>query len=464
MKKNMLKILIICIAVVLIILILVLAIIKNKKSNTGNQVNAIYSNEGNYENKELAENTPTKSTKEFEPYFGITKQVSNYAEYLDVRDCIENFNRNLTILYSNQNPIAMYEGGDNTYNTNAKAIEKIYNLIDQQYLDYYRVGKENFLRTIDYGVYKFNIDNLYKKVEEENQNIANYLVYGKLINILNNRVDDSIYIVRVDSIKKVYSIIPQNYINANRISEQNFAVQNNNIIENETNHIELNNFDKGKYAVALFENYKANLLYNRDKALNQLDPEYFKNRFQSAEEFYAYISSNENSIKISSLGNYNVVYKQDYTECTLYDKNDRCYIIKAKTPIDYTVMLDPYTIENEEYIESYNSADESRKVRIIVEKIENMINVNNDFYLYNKLNEKFKDNKCPSQEYFSQAIRKNIYPSNNFKILEGEKQGDSYIVQIEVQNSENASDEPKNITLIIKPKNNADFEFSFNVE
>ena len=157
------------------------------------------------------------------------------------------------------------------------------------------------------------------------------------------------------------------------INERNFNIQNNEITENENNTLNLNNFDKGKYALALFENYKTNLIYNKEKAFNQLDSDYCKNRFQNAADFYTYIANSENEIRISSLGQYNVAYKDGYTECILYDKNNTYYCIRAKTPTDYTVMLDPYTVDDEEYIEEYNEANEERKVNIIVEKIKNMI-------------------------------------------------------------------------------------------
>ena len=56
----------------------------------------------------------------------------------------------------------------------------------------------------------------------------------------------------------------------------------------------------------------------------------------------------------------------------------------------YSVVLDTYTIDLPEFIEKYNSANEKTKVGLNIQKVFDAINNEDYEYVYNKLDNTFK--------------------------------------------------------------------------
>ena len=58
---------------------------------------------------------------------------------------------------------------------------------------------------------------------------------------------------------------------------------------------------------------------------------------------------------------------------------------------DYSVILDTYTVDLKDFTDKYNSADVSTKVGMNVEKVIEAINDKDYRYVYNKLDETFRN-------------------------------------------------------------------------
>ena len=52
----------------------------------------------------------------------------------------------------------------------------------------------------------------------------------------------------------------------------------------------------------------------------------------------------------------------NYTEYTCMDQFENYYIFRENKVMDYSIILDNYTIPTEEFIEKYNSVNEQKKV------------------------------------------------------------------------------------------------------
>ena len=56
----------------------------------------------------------------------------------------------------------------------------------------------------------------------------------------------------------------------------------------------------------------------------------------------------------------------DYTQYVVLDENGRYYIFKESSVMNYSVLLDMYTVELQEFTDKYNSAKgEEKKYNII---------------------------------------------------------------------------------------------------
>ena len=73
----------------------------------------------------------------------------------------------------------------------------------------------------------------------------------------------------------------------------------------------------------------------------------------------------------------------------------------------------------------------------------------------------FKNNKFPSQEDFENYVIQNFYEVNTIKDVNCEKQGNYYVVTINISNSES---EEKELKLVVNLEEGTKFEMSFETE
>jgi soluble lytic murein transglycosylase len=73
--------------------------------------------------------------------------------------------------------------------------------------------------------------------------------------------------------------------------------------------------------------------------------------FESYEEWNIYFST----IKLLELEKYLIKQRDGYTEYTLIDTYGNYYIFQETSPMQYTVVLDTYTIDIPEFVEKYSN-------------------------------------------------------------------------------------------------------------
>ena len=115
------------------------------------------------------------------------------------------------------------------------------------------------------------------------------------------------------------------------------------------------------------------------------------------------------------------------------------------------------------HTEKYNSSSNENKVAMNVEKIESAINNRDYKFIYNKLDETFKNNNFKSLDEFAEYINKNFFDNNNLEYESISNEGNVYIYTIkltDVNNEENT----KTMTIIMKLKEGTDFVMSFSIE
>ena len=235
---------------------------------------------------------------------------------------------------------------------------------------------------------------------------------------------------------------------------------------------------------AYFENYIQKAIYYPEEAYNQLDEDYSKNRFGSFKNFEKYLQ--ENRWKIESLDIYSAKDEQDfetideyveymknyqlkdlskyqvkrynnYTIYTCIDDYGDYYIFKVKGAMDYTVLLDEYTVDMPEFIEKYNTSTAIEKASLNVNKFLKAIENKDYTYAYNKLDETFKENYLKTENIFKLYVSStNWIKYEEIQSVNVEEKNGLYICIVKTK-SEKAK------KFVMKLEDGLDFVMSFEI-
>jgi len=128
-----------------------------------------------------------------------------------------------------------------------------------------------------------------------------------------------------------------------------------------------------------------------------LDKEYKQAKFSNVENFKKYIETNKTEIIGINPQRYQVTDGTNNTkQYVIIDQNGHYYIIREKGVLDYSVILDTYTIDLPEFTAKYNNSTDEQKVLLNIQKCFEAINQQDYKYVYNKLDETFRNNNFGS--------------------------------------------------------------------
>lgn len=286
-----------------------------------------------------------------------------------------------------------------------------------------------------------------------------YYVHGNLKNYLNDIQSKEIYLeVYLDNSSNSFDILP---IDANKYENAVSGKELSTLKEIKSN--EYNAFsyvmvsDMTK-ATTIFNNYKQIISSDIEKAYDMLDEEYREKKFGSIEGYKEFLNSKQ--LTYSILKEYNVTEKKDYAQYSCIDQNGNQYIFKETGVMEYTVLLDNYTIVNDEFIQKYNNLSEQQKVALNIEKFIQAINDKSYHYAYNCLADSFKNNYFKEEMDFETYAKENFYADNNVTYNSFEKQGELYTYSVILTDKETGAQ--KNKTFIMQLKEGTDFVLSFD--
>lgn len=181
--------------------------------------------------------------------------------------------------------------------------------------------------------------------------------------------------------------------------------------------------------------------------------------FASEDEYMAYF----NNYQKKGLKQYKIDERDGYTQYTLLDDYDNCYIIRATSPMNYTVLLDTYTVDIPEFLEQYNKADTAGKVQLNLTKIFSAINEGDYQYAYQKLNASYRNSNFPTLASFEEYVKANFFTKNLIGVSDFQTYDYVYRYQVNIKNE----DQPNATYTVTKTfsmslGNGTDFEYSFN--
>lgn len=269
--------------------------------------------------------------------------------------------------------------------------------------------------------------------------------------------EEFIIIVKVDYSNNAFAIYPFDYTQDDASKMTKGEIQKNNY--NEYKYVEISDVEMAKI---IFEDYKSNLCYYTEDAYNKLDLEYAEKRFGNKNEFSKFVDDNKERIENSSLQNYKIEILDEVTQYICLDEEDNYYIFKETSPMQYTVILDTYTLDLPEFLEKYNLATPQEKVALNIQKFIQAIDSKDYNYAYNCLSDGFKKNYFNTVEEFKKYAEENFYSKNLVTYKEFEQEGSLYKYTVNIDNASYV-EEIKTKTFIVKLNDETDFEMSFNV-
>lgn len=432
MKKIVIAIIITLI--IMIILISTLLIILNKTNRE-------------YEKGDIGETIDYSEVK--------SGPVTDNIDFFTIRNCVQTYLDRININSST------YDDGEERID-NLSIATNIYDLLSTEYIQKNSITTNNLLQKINIVEEKLIFVPL-KMNYLELENTSRYAVYGFYQNLNNQYIKDVYFIVNVDKINQTFSVMPIQ-------SEQNLSIEK---IQLNKENIEIKPNDNNSYIVQkitdqyLCEQYfliqKRLMLAKPEQSYYYLDEEYRTKRFKTIEDYKNYINENQKHIVRMSIKSYEVKRENDFTQYTCKDQYDNYYIFNVKEVLNYTVRLDAYTVETKEIEEAYMKYSNQRKVSYNINKWFQMLNNRDYENAYYLLNETFRNSNWNSIEDFKTYMKQN-YPSYyQIEYNQFQTYGNNYAQVVLVKDIEKKNQNQRNITIIMRLKENMNFEMSFNI-
>lgn len=236
-----------------------------------------------------------------------------------------------------------------------------------------------------------------------------------------------------------------------------------------------------------FESYVRDTIYYTQYAYSKLEEEYKNAKFPTIQDYQMYINNKSEELKsflaeemktkedfqtteeymdylynyeAKGVDKYRIDIKDDYTQYTIIDSNGNYYIMRFTSPMDYTIILDTYTIDLPEFIEQYQSVDDAGKVQLNIQRFFDAINDGDYKYAYNKLDQTYRNNNFPTQADFENYMKTTFYSQNKLGYTSYEKNGDLYIYKMVITNADNETQTIEK-QFVVKLLEGTDFVMSF---
>ena len=391
----------------------------------------------------------------------ISDRIEQY-DFLVVNDCVTSY-----ISGINKNSSRYYGRDENNEYKLVVDTEQInknaYELLSTKYVQENSITIENvyeFLPDVTQELLFIPLD--MKGINGENAN--SYQVYGYTTDLDYNFYDYLYVIVNIDKENNTFSIEP---INKTIYENDEIQCEDSKIDINDNNEIFTLEISEDYKIKQYFRNYKLMLLSNPEIAYNFLNEDYKEKSFGSIENFKKYINNNKEKIISANLNAYKMIEHEDYMEYIERDETEHYYIfnISDSNPVEFNVMLDSYIVGSSEYQTEYEERDNQKKVALNAMKFIYAINDKNFYYIYNNLDERFKQNKFETLEKFEEYIKNNlfehIYIGEEYNVKEKDN---IYIYQTEIKDRNDHNAQTKTLTIIMQLKEGKDFVMSFSLE
>ncbi len=340
--------------------------------------------------------------------------------------------------------------------------QALYAILDEQYKTEFNVSLDNVKEKFNMYTYneKIYIDKMYEA--EKSASINVFLIYGTTI----NSQEQTELMVKTDSSNYTFSVFPSDFIQKygysidNNIESMN--ISDTEIEKNNYNTFEYTNINNEQMAIYYFADIK-NRVYEGDALYNLLDSQYKEKKFSNMDEYNTYLNKMKDYIINRNIVNYKINNYDGYTQFILIDQEGSYYIVNETAVMEYTLILDTYTIDLPEFVEDYNNSSDSEKVLLNIQKVFSAIKDEDYRYVYNKLDATFRQNNFQTLESFITYINNNFYKNSSIGYSEYQTSGNLHIYKITIENADDETSRKVEKNFIMQLLEGTDFVMSFNV-
>ena len=436
-KKNISHFFISLLIILLVIIILLIICLKNKMTNEvqNNMGSSIAQEYAKTKNNSISQNS----------YFDINSCVTEYLQILNTKRSI----------YYQRN-----ENGEFVIAVEENEIKKnIYNVLSKNYIEKNNITIENvyeYVKTLEEQAIFVPLEASVVQDEE----IKSFLVHGLVEKLNYNVIDEIFLVVNIDIANKLFSIEPI-YGNYNNIAEIKIDQKEKEIKNNTINTFKMYSINYETTVKDCINLYKRLAFGKPEIMYNLLDEEYRNAKFGSVDEFKKFVEANRKKINSIRIERYKVTNTDDYTQYLCVDKDDNYYIFRKKGVLDYTVILDSYTVDLPEFLEKYKTSADNLKVALNLERIRSALKDGDYSYVYNKLDNNFKLSNFKTVNDFEKYIKERFAPLediikyDNYKIAAG-----LHVYDIEV--TDKSENKIIKAQAVMQLKEGTDFVMSFS--
>ena len=412
------------------------------------------------------DNDVIESVAENHREFSELNKVDNRNQYYTIKTILNKYYANINYFNATLAELGVVDDTNEAEikeEYTATAIKALGEMIDTDALEYLNLNKDNIPKIFEkYKNTSFKIQNIYYKQETVNT----IFYYADIMLDYKNEVG---IVIKTDLYNGTFSIFPEEYIKNKGINENSFENEFKldsieYIKENDSNTYNEQNISDKAMAQNYLYDYGDLIIYNMHEAYSIIDESYKEAKFPTYESFKQYIDGCPINFSYLRLEGYRVKENEDETIYTCQDQYGNIYIIKEKGIMDYTIQLDNYTLENEEFIETYAKATLKDRGILNIDKFFKMINMQDFTSAYNVLDENFRQNNFPTQALFENYIKGKLFRYNKVDYKEYSNEISSihsYKIGITDATGENTNQVELNV--LVKLLNDTNFVMSFEV-
>lgn len=338
--------------------------------------------------------------------------------------------------------------------------QALYNITETNYIKRNNISTDNVI-TIYENIEKYYIQEMYVF---ETSTMSEYYTYGFILKENNDKPENYYFKVCKDSSNSTFSVSPLKIDEYNKAKEGEInKTENESIKSNSYNKYNYNLYSGKDVAEKYINDFIFKMKYIPDVAFCTLDEEYRNKKFSNIDEFKSYIKNNSERFDDFIIRSYGREATENITNYEVEDINNYYYKIKASSGMDYTIILDDYTVESNEYVQKYNSSSDSTKIATCINKFFKLIDSKEYKSAYAYLDDTFKQKNFDTVSKFETYAKQNFFNNNTVTISSAEKVGDIYSCKVQIKSGVSVAAMSKDITVIIKLKENTDFVMSFSI-
>ncbi|MBO6243284.1 MAG: hypothetical protein J6O41_01775 [Clostridia bacterium] len=388
------------------------------------------------------------------------------SEYLLAKNCVDQYINALT--KDDSNYIVRDETGKFSVNFDEEEFKNnIYSILDENYIKENNITLQNLYDYIN--IYDNNVKAIPVEIvdlwKEDAKNIDSYKVKCIISEDTyeRNNLGFEYYLVNICMANTTFSIRPidEKVYNSDL---QNIKLSDDKIEIKENNIYVLPDVRTQTESEEYFLLFRDLMLASPEDAFEKIDEEYREKRFQNLDKFKEYIDENRDRLSKANFTKYGITDNNGNTQYVCLDQNGFYYIFKQVSGDfnDYDVILDTYSIELKEFKDKYYNGDDQTKVGMNIQKVIEAINTKDYEYVFDKLDETFRNDKFENLDSFKKYIQDSLFEINTISSWDYNKEGKVHVGEIDIKNQED-EDFEQSVTIIMKLLDNSDFVMSFEI-